>query len=93
MAPRVNQRKKRKRLLVYERDNYTCKLWCGRVLTYEEATLDHVIPRSKGGSGAMQNLVTACRSCNQRKDDMMMREHGYEWNHWTFEWEKFDGVS
>lgn len=92
MAPRINERKRRKRLAVYQRDLYRCKL-CGKQLTYEDATLDHVIPRSRGGSGALNNLVTACKPCNQWKDDKMMREHGYEWNHWTMEWEKFDGAS
>jgi 5-methylcytosine-specific restriction endonuclease McrA len=87
VPPRVNSRSKRKRLYIYERDNYTCKL-CGRKLTYETATLDHVIPRSKGGSGAINNLVTACAPCNREKDDKMMRDYGYEWNHWTYEWEK-----
>lgn len=92
VAPRINERKRRKRLAVYQRDLYRCKL-CGKQLTYEDATLDHVIPRSRGGSGALNNLVTACKPCNQWKDDKMMREHGYEWNHWTMEWEKFDGAS
>lgn len=91
MSARVNGKKLRKRLYVYERDEYRCKLFCGRTLTYETATLDHVIPRSKGGTGAVNNLVTACAPCNRRKNDKMMRDHGYEWNHWTMEWEKFDG--
>lgn len=86
-SPRVDGRKRRKRLYVYQRDQYCCKL-CGKALTYEEATLDHVIPRSKGGSGSINNLVTACKPCNQSKDDKLMRDHGYEWNHWTMEWEK-----
>lgn len=87
-SPRVNGKALRKRLFVYERDGYRCKLFCGRTLTLETATLDHVIPRSRGGSGAINNLVTACASCNRRKDDKLMRDHGYEWNHWSMEWEK-----
>jgi 5-methylcytosine-specific restriction endonuclease McrA len=87
MSRRINLRKQRKRQHIYERDGYTCKL-CRAPLTPETATLDHVIPRSKGGSGAVNNLVTACRTCNQKKGDKLMRDYGYEWNHWEYRWEK-----
>ena len=87
MPPRRNTKRLRKRQRVYQRDQYTCKL-CGALLTDQTATLDHIIPRSKGGSGAITNLVTACRSCNQKKGDKMMRDYGYEFNHWTYQWER-----
>lgn len=90
-SPRVNGKKLRKRLAVYQRDGYQCKL-CGKQVTKKTATLDHVIPRSKGGTGAMNNLVTACAPCNRKKDDKLMRDYGYEWNHWTYEWEKRDDL-
>ena len=37
-------------------------------------TVDHVVPKSKGGTGLMENLVLACRGCNQRKAAMGAEE-------------------
>ena len=49
---------------VFRRDGYTCQ-YCGR--RTKSLTLDHVIPRRKGGTHSWDNLVTACRACNRRK--------------------------
>jgi 5-methylcytosine-specific restriction endonuclease McrA len=49
---------------IFRRDGYTCQ-YCGR--TGGHLTLDHVFPRHRGGRDGWENLVTACRSCNQRK--------------------------
>ncbi len=46
------------------RDNYTCQ-YCGH--TAEQLTLDHVIPRSRGGNDSWENMVAACVRCNVRK--------------------------
>ena len=55
---------------VFERDNYTC-VYCG-VRAYEEPLqIDHVIPRCMGGSNNINNLVTACKKCNNRKNGRM----------------------
>lgn len=50
---------------VFKRDGFSCQ-YCG---TNKELTLDHLIPRSKGGKSTWTNLVTACKSCNARKGD------------------------
>lgn len=50
---------------VFRRDNYAC-LYCG---DKENLTLDHVIPRSRGGQSTWKNLVTACKTCNSKKGD------------------------
>lgn len=49
---------------VLARDNHVCH-YCGDHAT----TADHVVPKSKGGTDAMSNLVAACRACNSGKRD------------------------
>jgi 5-methylcytosine-specific restriction endonuclease McrA len=39
-----------------------------------ELTLDHVLPRSRGGASTWENLVAACRRCNNRKGDRLPEE-------------------
>jgi 5-methylcytosine-specific restriction endonuclease McrA len=48
------------------RDNYTCQ-YCGSVPGKGHLTLDHIIPRSRGGDTSWDNVVAACRPCNVRK--------------------------
>src|SRR5437764_2263167 len=49
---------------VFLRDNFTCQ-YCG--MKTKELTLDHLVPRHRGGRHAWDNLVSACRACNHRK--------------------------
>jgi 5-methylcytosine-specific restriction endonuclease McrA len=49
---------------VFLRDNYTCQ-YCG--VRTKDLTLDHLIPRHRGGRHVWDNLVSACRQCNHRK--------------------------
>jgi hypothetical protein len=62
----------RRRLLgtLATRDAGLACLWCGRVLPASRLTLDHVVPRSAGGSNQMANLCLACRRCNRDRRDM-----------------------
>ena len=53
----------KKRIAVYRRDNFKC-VFCGAT---EDLTIDHKIPRSKGGTNAFDNLQTACVKCNTEK--------------------------
>ena len=46
--------------------------YCGRKLTFAQATLDHVFPQSLGGKSSRGNLVIACEKCNKRKSS-------YDW--------------
>lgn len=52
---------------VYERDGRKC-VNCG---SPEELTLDHIVPKSKGGPRIFENLQTMCRTCNQRKGNRL----------------------
>lgn len=56
---------------IFLRDNYTCQ-YCGTQT--RDLTLDHVIPKSRGGAHTWENLVSACRSCNHRKGGRLMSE-------------------
>ena len=51
---------------VYLRDNYICQ-YCKQMFSHKDLTLDHVIPRSKGGKTKWTNIVSACRKCNNDK--------------------------
>ena len=55
------------------RDKNTCQ-YCGYVGTSLELTLDHVLPKSRGGDNSWLNLVTCCKKCNQKKRDRTPEE-------------------
>lgn len=45
------------------RDNNTCQ-YCGKVFLFKDLTLDHVVPKSKGGLRTWENIVASCKRCN-----------------------------
>jgi len=61
----------RKNILL--RDRNSCQ-YCSVVLTAGELTLDHVIPRSRGGLSTWENLVACCHDCNRRKGNQLLNE-------------------
>ena len=63
------------RSAVMLRDGYTCQ-YCGDSPGRHMLTVDHVIPRSRGGRHTWENLVTACISCNQKKGSLTPEEAG-----------------
>ena len=63
----------RKNILM--RDRYTCQ-YCHRTMPSGELTLDHVIPRSRAGESAWENLVACCHPCNNRKGSRTPEEAG-----------------
>lgn len=63
------------RFNVFLRDEWECQ-YCGDAFRTSELTFDHVIPRSRGGRTAWDNIVTACQDCNLAKADKLPRECG-----------------
>ena len=63
---KVNRRR------VLKRDDYTCQ-YCGST---KNLTIDHVIPKSKGGNNGWTNLVACCQRCNSNKGDKTLEESG-----------------
>lgn len=69
------ERKSLSRKNILLRDHYTCQ-YCSKVFNPADLTLDHVIPRSKGGSSNWDNLVACCKRCNNRKGNKLPDEVG-----------------
>lgn len=59
------------RRAVFGRDAHTCQ-YCGG----QAESIDHVLPRSRGGEHAWDNVVACCRTCNMRKGDRLPSEAG-----------------
>ncbi len=57
---------------VLVRDNFTCA-YCGK---YGD-TIDHILPKSRGGKSTYDNCVTACTHCNHKKSDKTIKELGW----------------
>ena len=59
------------RRAVFARDGHRCQ-YCGAAAE----NIDHVVPRSKGGTHTWDNVVAACRPCNIRKEDLLLADTG-----------------
>ncbi len=70
-----HQKRALSRKNVLLRDRHTCQ-FCGQVFSAGELTLDHVIPRSRGGHTDWDNLVACCHACNNLKGDRLPEEAG-----------------
>jgi 5-methylcytosine-specific restriction endonuclease McrA len=64
MIKRPRRERKMTRYEIFNRDRYTCQ-YCG--VQGRNLTLDHVIPRYRGGQHTWENVVSACVACNRRK--------------------------
>ena len=62
-------RKKRYGLYFKFGQHYCANPACGRYLSFDEATIDHIKPRSLGGANAYSNLQIMCQPCNLAKGD------------------------
>lgn len=68
---RPRPRVKLTRREVFIRDGFSCQ-YCGRQVN--DLTIDHVVPKSRGGGHAWDNLVSACKPCNHRKGGKSLGE-------------------
>ena len=57
------------------RDNNQCQ-YCANHFPLDKLTMDHVLPKSRGGKNTWENLVTACMKCNQKKGSRTPQESG-----------------
>jgi hypothetical protein len=64
---------KNKRFHVFERDGFTCQ-YCGAKAADDELQIDHITPKSLGGTDDVENLVTACQACNSGKGKRSVRK-------------------
>jgi 5-methylcytosine-specific restriction endonuclease McrA len=71
--PQQSRALSRKNILL--RDRNTCQ-FCGHVFPTSDLTLDHVVPRSRGGASSWENLVACCYKCNNNKGDRTPEEAG-----------------
>ena len=58
---------------LWKRDEFTCQ-FCGNRFNGKALTVDHVVPRSRGGGTSWENCVAACSPCNSLKADRLPRE-------------------
>jgi 5-methylcytosine-specific restriction endonuclease McrA len=63
------------RVNIYGRDGYRCQ-YCNEKKPIDDLTYDHVLPRSRGGRTAWNNIVTCCSPCNLKKADRTPGEAG-----------------
>ena len=56
--------------------DHSCCQYCGKQFSPSELTLDHVLPRSRGGDSTWDNLVACCKRCNHRKGNRTPEESG-----------------
>jgi 5-methylcytosine-specific restriction endonuclease McrA len=64
------------RRAVFARDGHRCQ-YCNRAAE----NIDHVVPRSRGGPHAWDNVVASCRACNSHKEDRLLSEVGLRLAH------------
>jgi hypothetical protein len=63
------------RKAVIKRDQYCCQ-YCGETLTNVNLTIDHIIPKSRGGATSFANCVVCCQYCNNKKSNLTPEEAG-----------------
>lgn len=68
MTTKANRNKHNRREFLYSQQKGRCA-YCGQPIPKRAATLDHVVPKCRGGGATRENQVVACRRCNCAKGD------------------------
>jgi 5-methylcytosine-specific restriction endonuclease McrA len=69
----VCMKKRPSKKTIWMRDEGSCQ-YCSVKLSIQECTIDHVIPKSRSGEHVWENVVIACKKCNQKKGNKLPRE-------------------
>ena len=69
----INKHAQLSRKNVFLRDHGECQ-YCFIKLTLSNSTIDHVVPKSRGGCHEWENVVLACEKCNQKKGSRLLKE-------------------
>lgn len=80
LLERVNRRytaPRFKKRVLFNRDNWQCQ-YCGVKLDWASITIDHIVPRCRGGSTSWKNCVASCRRCNMKKGSRPLSETGMQ---------------
>ncbi|MCF6461556.1 hypothetical protein C3E88_10895 [Clostridium sp. Cult3] len=62
------------KIYIYERERKKC-FYCGKSLKFRQITLDHYLPKSKGGTKEVFNLVLSCGKCNRLKENRVPSDY------------------
>jgi 5-methylcytosine-specific restriction endonuclease McrA len=80
LLERVNRRYTAPRFrkwVLFNRDDWQCQ-YCGVDLDPKTITIDHVVPRSRGGGTSWKNCVSSCKKCNWKKGSQLLSETGMQ---------------
>lgn len=61
--------------VLYNRDGWLCQ-YCKKSLNWGSVTIDHVVPKSRGGKTTWKNCVVSCKGCNRKKGPLTPHEAG-----------------
>lgn len=62
---------------IYKRDKYKCQ-YCIKKLCIDELSIDHVVPKSRGGGTSWENCVTSCKRCNNKKSNRPLSKTSFK---------------
>ena len=83
--------RKKFRNYIFESWNWECA-YCGKKLTPDTATIDHILPKHKGGHNVRSNMACCCSSCNRSKGSSLV-ENWYTETNMHFTKERFDKIN